>query len=173
MPVVSLASPPTSTANPITLPRASSYTWQLRRELYKLRDEVQRTVEGLSQCTSCLPPSATALAADVAQRYRTQLAQLSHILSNHGSDWIESALSGGMTYAEFEAIDIGTIRDFTSMLAATWRSMGFHPAAAMPSTSVWTTGPEHHRRLLVDRRKLYALETLAEVLTATLNPPRN
>jgi len=147
-------------------------------------------VEKLSQCTSILTPSASALCRDVVQSYGVLFNNLSLILSNHGSDWIEHGLRGGLTYAQFMDIDVGVIRDFTAQLSQALDCLGDGPGSVR--STYWEQrygdprqdetsklreraaeryGAQSRRRsLLLDDGLLASFETLAEVLTATLIP---
>lgn len=40
-------------------------------------------------------------------------------LSNHGSEWIESGLSGGLSYAEFAQLDVPDMQEYASELEQT------------------------------------------------------
>ena len=42
------------------------------------------------------------------------VAALAELLSNNGSEWIESMLAGNMTFAEFQALDQDEITGFLS-----------------------------------------------------------
>ncbi len=149
-------------------------SWLLRRELYNLKDELQRAIEQLSKIVS-LQPSQQALVKDVIKTYQTVTQTVSMILSNHTSEWIESGIAGGLTYAEFMELDAGCIRDFTLQLERTLDdierySSGFRPVQdSFPSPfNKSEEGP-----LLLDEGRLDRLESLAQVLAATLNVGRN
>ncbi|KAJ9133671.1 hypothetical protein NKR23_g10566 [Pleurostoma richardsiae] len=173
------ASPPVPTATapiPIRTPahRRPSHPsgpppdmWRLRRELYRLKDEVQRTIEQLTEAASRLPPGGgplVALAADVARSYRGVLSSLALALSNHASDWIEHDLcGGGLTHAEFARLDVEAVRDLTAGLEAVWEQEGWEPRP----------GEGGGGRGVLAEGQLDRLEALAEVLTATLNPERD
>lgn len=153
-------------------PTASSDMWVLRQELYRLKDEMQRTIELLSDCVSALPSSGAGLASDVIQSYGALFNTVTLILSNHGSDWIEHGLSGGLTYAEFTQLDIVSVRDFRARLAQIWEALAVEHLRGCGSWSAQMV-ENHRRHMLMDEGQLDRLETLAEVLTATLNPERN
>ena len=153
-------------------PTPSSDMWVLRQELYRLKDEMQRTIELLSDCVSALPSSGAGLASDVIQSYGALFNTVTLILSNHGSDWIEHGLSGGLTYAEFTQLDIVSVRDFRARLAQIWEALAVEHLRGCGSWSAQMV-ENHRRHMLMDEGQLDRLETLAEVLTATLNPERN
>lgn len=152
-------------------PPPSSDMWILRQELYRLKDEMQRTIELLSDCVSALPSSGAGLASDVIQSYGALFNTVTLILSNHGSDWIEHGLSGGLTYAEFTQLDIVSVRDFTARLAQIWEALAVEHLRGSGSWSAQMV-QNHQRHMLMDEGQLDRLETLAEVLTATLSPER-
>jgi hypothetical protein len=52
---------------------------------------------------------------------------LSILLSNHGSDWIEQALGGGLTYAEFSRLNRRTIESYTRAFEVFVRTMNIRP----------------------------------------------
>lgn len=132
----------------------SSHVWFLRHELYRLKDVIQQTIKRLSN-TSGLSKSAAVLAADISAMYIKLFDTLGFALSNHGSDWIDSGLSGGLTFAEFLDLDTESIRDFAAQLEATM--------LAMPTESSQFWSPRWDIQL-------ERLEMLVQVLTATLTP---
>lgn len=132
----------------------SNHVWLLRHELYRLKDVIQQTIDRLSN-TSGLSNSAAALAADISALYTKLFDTLGFALSNHSSEWIDSGLSGGLTFAEFLDLDTESIRDFAAQLEATMR--------AMPTESRQSWSPRWDIQL-------ERLEMLVQVLSATLTP---
>lgn len=132
----------------------SSPVWLLRHELYRLKDVIQQTINRLSN-TDGLSKSAAALAADISVMYTRLFDTLGLALSNHSSDWIDSGLSGGLTFPEFLDLDTESIRDFAAQLEATMR--------AMPTESSQPWSPRWDIQL-------ERLEMLVQVLGATLTP---
>ena len=132
----------------------SSHVWLLRHELYRLKDVIQQTITRLSN-TSGLSKSAAALATDIAALYNKLFDTLGFALSNHSSDWIDSGLSGGLTFAEFLDLDTESIRDFAAQLEATMKAM------PTESSQSWSPGWDI---------QLERLEMLVQVLSATLTP---
>ncbi|GAB1317769.1 hypothetical protein MFIFM68171_07979 [Madurella fahalii] len=97
----------------------------LRRALYELKDMTQRTVQQLGTVTTAgaVPPSVAGLAADVARTYDGLFAAIGWALSNHGSDWIESGIAGGLTYAEFLEMPVDTIFSVAARLGEILRDV--------------------------------------------------
>ncbi|KAM7191723.1 hypothetical protein V8F20_009200 [Naviculisporaceae sp. PSN 640] len=89
--------------------------WHLRHELYRLKDLIRQIVETLGNERG-LSDSGSALARDIKATYKNLCTTLETALSNHGSDWIDSGLAGGLTYPEFLGLDVEFIRDFTGEL---------------------------------------------------------
>ncbi|KAH8901045.1 hypothetical protein GQ53DRAFT_740211 [Thozetella sp. PMI_491] len=153
--------------------RPTSDGWLLRRELYNLKDELQRAIQHLHNLSG-LQLSQKALAKDIAKAYETVSQTVSVVLSNHGSDWIESGLSGGLTYGEFMELEADCIRDFTIQLertvdeidpkSASCRTI-FDPCRDLDDNP-------HDRPSLLTEGRLDRLESLAQVLMATLIPNR-
>jgi hypothetical protein len=84
---------------------------------------------------------------DLLQKEQTTtFTALSTMLSNHGSDWIEQSLGGGLTYVEFCKLDGQTIRgyikpfeDFDETLRV-WRSIsGYAVKRRESDTNVHST----------------------------------
>ena len=157
--------------------RPSSDGWLLRRGLYSLKDELQRCIELLTKAIDELQPSQKALASDVTKSYQSISQAISVLLSNDGSDWIESGIAGGLTYAEFLELDADCIRDFTlqlermvddidperwqKQLESPWK----YPCEPRPA-------PPGSIDSLVNEGLLDRLESLAQVLAATLGTSR-
>lgn len=131
--------------------------WLLRHELYRLKDLIKQTREKLSN-TIGLSDSGSALARDISATYKKLHITLETALSNHGSDWIDSGLSGGLTYPEFLGLDADCIRDFSCQLRLTMNDLPTDSKEAW--SSEWGT-------------QLESLEILAMVLSATLTPNRD
>jgi hypothetical protein len=102
-------------------PRPTEQVPLLRRELYRLRDLLVTAVKTLAPKSRFV--SAEQQATDITGILQSILSTLSTMLSNHGSEWIEQGLSGGLTYAEFAQLDADCIRDFASQLENTLSSL--------------------------------------------------
>ncbi len=164
---------------------------QLRQELYNLRDELQRCINQLSRSTSSLAPGTSSLELYVVQSYSDLFKALSLILTNHGSDWIEHGLRGGLTHAQFVRLDVETIRDIRAELTQALDSFKAASTEATSDLSPWDLRYEnmpwdqrdqarsqagqqqHGDHIFISAEVLDTLETLAEVLTATLIPSRD
>jgi hypothetical protein len=57
---------------------------------------------------STVAPSVTALQTEQSATFTT----LSTLLTNHGSDWIDQSLGGGLSYSEFCKLDLSMIKRF-------------------------------------------------------------
>ncbi|KXX81062.1 hypothetical protein MMYC01_202783 [Madurella mycetomatis] len=97
----------------------------LRRALYELKDMTKRTVQHLGTVTTtgAVPPSVVVLAGDVARTYDRLFSTIGWALSNHGSDWIESGIAGGLTYAEFSEMSVDTILSLAARLGEILRDV--------------------------------------------------
>ncbi|KAM7221266.1 hypothetical protein V8F06_003441 [Rhypophila decipiens] len=132
----------------------SNQLWLLRHELYRLKDLLQQTMESLSYKRG-LSDSGAALAADILSTYKRLHTTLGTALSNHGSDWIDSGLAGGLTYPEFLGLDAECIRDFAGELRDMMQDIPGDTKE--PWTSGWAA-------------QLESLEIFAMVLGVTLTP---
>ncbi|KAJ1327479.1 hypothetical protein MN608_06806 [Microdochium nivale] len=120
-------------------PGPSDAMFQLRRELYALKDQIAEAtdelkyLQQLQQVTTTINPSANSsnggsgsISANTADLDHTDdsltdsvssmskalsalKTTLERILSNHPSDWLDSSTTGGLTYAEFSRIRPDTI----------------------------------------------------------------
>jgi len=187
------SSPPCGTTGGPSFQGPSNEVWLLRHELYQLKDAIKKTVSVLTSASTSIsddrlapatsymdsrplrPSSSEAeLAKDVAHRYGSLFNQITLVLSHHGSEWIESGLAGGLSYAEFVQLDVGSIRGITSQLNATLDDP--------EQTAKW--GREEHyglnktaqqwetRNAVLSTEKMETLEMLASVLEATILPRR-
>ncbi|KAK3939979.1 hypothetical protein QBC46DRAFT_137063 [Diplogelasinospora grovesii] len=150
--------------------RPSETMWILRRELYRLKDEIQRAIEKLSDANGFPSEYYTAdLICDLIKLYGKVFNNIGLLLSNHGTDWVESALSGGLTFAEFSQIDADCVRDFTAQLAATVDGVN-------DRRDCWQALREAAARrcsvIALERGQLDKLRVLADLLNETLNPDR-
>lgn len=126
--------PPRNTAVPVpgTNPDGpSNSTWLLRRDLYHLKDLLQRAQERLTASVSKLDAALAEWAVTAAIRYMKLSQAVGTAVSNHASDWyaiflnsennpdrrrIESTSSGGMTYPEFLSLDRDLIGIYSAQL---------------------------------------------------------
>ncbi|QDS77349.1 hypothetical protein FKW77_005344 [Venturia effusa] len=91
----------------------------LRRQLYALKDEIGKTSSIIRDCIV-----TEAFTADMrTQLHEIQALQthtfetLGVLLSNHGSDWIEQTIAGGLSYADFTSLDRKNIQAFTERIS--------------------------------------------------------
>ncbi|KAK3321856.1 hypothetical protein B0H66DRAFT_531219 [Apodospora peruviana] len=150
----------------------SNQVWRLRHELYHMKDVIQQVVVRLNNATG-LSSSAAALASDISKMYSKLFDTISVALSNHGSDWIDSGLSGGLTYAEFLGLDTECIRDFAAQLESTLQSMGANNNPRRQHVAELADVPRTAMRTTIENYQLENLEMLVLVLGATLTPQRN
>ncbi|OIW23807.1 hypothetical protein CONLIGDRAFT_718772 [Coniochaeta ligniaria NRRL 30616] len=146
---------PSRPTNPISL---------LRSELYRLNDEIELAIESLSYLSQHLPHSAGKLAADIAEQYRRVLKTISTMLSNHGSEWIDHGLSGGLTYAEFAQLEADCIHDFATQLNKVRTSLEDMRRRFEPE---FLESALHHEAKIGGDSALDQLEVLVQVLSAT------
>jgi hypothetical protein len=138
----------------------------LRTELYNLNDEIELAIKSLSYFSQYLTHSAGKLAADIAEQYRGVLKTTSTMLSNHGSEWIDHGLSGGLTYAEFAQLDAECIRDFATQLDKVLISLEA-VKRRLGVDSGLTEIDLHCEAMLAGDSALDQLEVLVQVLSAT------
>jgi hypothetical protein len=93
--------------------------WHLRCDMYQLKDALQAALGRLHWTASnkyvALPLSEWA--AVLGSRYDNLLRQVTIVVSNHASDWIESIASGGLTYREFMQLEKESLSMYTAQLA--------------------------------------------------------
>jgi len=88
----------------------------LRSRLYDLSDVLKTNQHLISSCSS-IPSLTEETKAELQLLKETQaltIAALSELLSNNGSEWIDSMLAGNMTFGEFQALDQDEITGFRS-----------------------------------------------------------
>lgn len=97
--------------------------WNLRHELYDLKDQVTSCVTELElhrqQKTDQGAAADFSLLTGIESSYRFIKSSLDVILSNHASDWIDNSMDGGLTYAEFCSLSPDTIRSLQLQLKYT------------------------------------------------------
>lgn len=108
-------------------------------------------------------------AFSVARSYDTLCRSLSTILSNHGSEWIEHGLAGGLTYAEFTEIPLSDMQHFSVTLKQ------MMDVLEIRRTGSWRPGAAeaHIRRVLLDIGFLDHLELIGGKLASLFNPDRD
>lgn len=101
--------------------------WNLRHELYDLKDQVTTCVTELEfhrqQKTDQGVTVDFSLLTGIESSYRFIKSSLDVILSNHASDWIDNSLDGGLTYAEFCRLSPDTIRSLHLQLKDTVKNV--------------------------------------------------
>lgn len=97
--------------------------WNLRHELYDLKDQVTSCVTELElhrqQKTDQGAAADFSLLTGIESSYRFIKSSLDVILSNHASDWIDNSMDGRLTYAEFCSLSPDTIRSLQLQLKYT------------------------------------------------------
>jgi hypothetical protein len=97
----------------------------LRSALYSLSDEIKASLNGLQKydVEKDVKDDVEAL----QQEFSRCITALAEVLSNHGSEWIESMLGGRMTYAEFCQIEVRKVnnykdvfRQFNNLFSPLW-----------------------------------------------------
>lgn len=119
IPQTGATSPRECNADPSTANTLRNPTWHLRRELYELKDVLQRTTTKLNfGSVNAKPTVINAWCAKLAERYTAVVSVISVALSNHGSDWLESTISGGnrLSFAEFRQLDRETLALYRTQL---------------------------------------------------------
>jgi hypothetical protein len=80
----------------------------LRRHLYRLKDtlnNLQATIKDSNTRSEEAPDIVAVLSCSESDLLAIN-RDLSIYLSNHGSDWLNSLLSGGLSFSEFRSLDI-------------------------------------------------------------------
>jgi len=119
IPQAGATSPRESNVDPSTANTLRNPTWHLRRELYELKDVLQRTTTKLNfGSVNSRPTVINAWCAKLAERYTAVVSVISVALSNHGSDWLESTISGGnrLSFAEFRQLNRETLALYRTQL---------------------------------------------------------
>ncbi|KAK3938686.1 hypothetical protein QBC46DRAFT_264857 [Diplogelasinospora grovesii] len=99
--------------------RPNENMWILRRERYRLKDEIQRAIEKLSDINSVpFKYFTTDRVYDLIQLYGKVFNNIRLLLSNYSTDWVESALFSGLMFTEFCQLDADLVRVFTAQLTA-------------------------------------------------------
>lgn len=87
---------------------------RLRKELYLLKDSIAASMHKASNLISKLadlPAAEERSELETLQKQQGKVVNaITEALTNHDSEWIESMLSGRLTYAEFLRIDVGTVK---------------------------------------------------------------
>jgi len=102
----------------------------LREELYRLKDAIQDCRDYLFKLLPRFSDSTRPLVHTLRERQSIALNALSEMLTNHGSDWIESGLSGKLTYEEFIQLPLDRIKDFRIRTQQFTKDIGFIQAMA-------------------------------------------
>jgi hypothetical protein len=86
----------------------------LRRRLYALKDEIGKSNGIINDCkvTEVFSTDDKEKLSDIQGLQICTFRALGILLSNHGSDWIDQTIAGGLSYAEFTALDSLTIQAF-------------------------------------------------------------
>ncbi|KAK3995286.1 hypothetical protein QBC44DRAFT_202129, partial [Cladorrhinum sp. PSN332] len=115
---IRIPTPPSSLSPPRPRPQLSSKLPLLRQELYSLKDAISQAIDRLCHVrdTAWQEPHVQSSACSLASKFYNIGRAISILLSNNGSEWIDSGLSGGMTYAEFMALDVDYIIDLRQEL---------------------------------------------------------
>ncbi|KAK3689532.1 hypothetical protein B0T22DRAFT_173463 [Podospora appendiculata] len=158
---IDIPRPPTPGARCTFFQGPSNNVWLLRHELYALKDLVGQTISKLSNMS--LNRSMLAQGSATSRVYEKIFNTLGILLSNHGSDWIESGINGGFTHAEFLEIDPHCVRDLAGQLTALLRSTD--------ELDGWRQ-PLHLRHEIDDNQQLEELEVIGQVLEAMFTPTR-
>lgn len=79
----------------------------LRRRLYALKDEIGKANSIISDSlvTKVFSKDTEKQLRKIQALQTRTFGALGTLLSNHGSDWIEQTIAGGMSYAEFTNLD--------------------------------------------------------------------
>lgn len=96
----------------------------LRRRLYALKDEIGKTNDIISCCVvrKVFFEDRKALHEIQVLQARTFRA-LGIVLSNHGSDWIEQTIAGGLSYTDFTNLESQDIQAFEKQVSAFGRAL--------------------------------------------------
>ncbi|KAF2090154.1 hypothetical protein K490DRAFT_54557 [Saccharata proteae CBS 121410] len=86
----------------------------LRRSLYQLNDEIKANQALLDAHGCSFPEIVQPELRRLMREQSTAILTLTELLTNHGSEWIDSMLAGKIGFGDFCQLDESHIRDFTS-----------------------------------------------------------
>lgn len=123
----------------------------------------------LSISASALPASAASRASDVCSSYTTLFNCITQVMGRSDSVWHDRSVATGLTHGNFVQIDTDSISDFVVALHLIWSDINVVSAGG---TRTWSpeTVKDHYNQMLLRQGQLDQLQTLVEVLTATLSP---
>lgn len=103
-----------------------------RSHVYILREKsriILDTIDSLVTSQSYRSSGSTVYhkAKGLRDLYQNLFNTLATIASNHGSDWIEHARGGGISYAEYHHLDIDDLRRRTEQLHTLGHDLSMHP----------------------------------------------
>ncbi|KAI0422675.1 hypothetical protein F5X98DRAFT_324934 [Xylaria grammica] len=144
----------------------------LRRELYTLRDQI---VACLGEIHSCLHSDTfnnrdqRKDMKDLTLSYKKTKESLELMLSNHGSDWIDYSLAGGLTYPEFCRLNPDTIRSLILQLKEVTDDL-FLERTRVQSLHYGNDpdGVLQGERMLIEESSFNTLRAIEEVLVSIL-----
>ncbi|KAL0935465.1 uncharacterized protein CTRU02_210056 [Colletotrichum truncatum] len=144
----------------------------IRRAVYALKDELQRTILVLEASLSCLSDIRLIAVTDVITAVRRVFDAVSQALTNNGSEWIENDLKHGnrqlLSYAEFSNLDPTTIEDFTARI----KQINDLVHIGALESRLWSAYmvQQHHICMLFEQQQLDSLDTIVSVLEEIMLP---
>ncbi|KAI9878825.1 MAG: hypothetical protein M1830_010394 [Pleopsidium flavum] len=97
--------------------RHQSNMERIRSALYSLSDEIKDAETRLNKCSSSFSDNANDELVLLQQDQSVSVKALAEVLTNNGSEWIESMLAGKMTFGEFSRLSPSRILDYSSIYA--------------------------------------------------------
>ncbi|TID07562.1 hypothetical protein CH35J_001510 [Colletotrichum higginsianum] len=152
-------------------PRPTDRLSQIRNAMYRLKDQLQKTVEVLAISQNFLPAAASGSASDTVRRLGSTFNAVSLALTNNGSEWLESDLGraqiGLLSHAEFSNLDPNTLDGFRVRLLQICNLVSNPTDHGQWSDEMVR---DHYVCMLVEQQQLDALASIASVLEELMMP---
>ncbi|KAJ0166870.1 hypothetical protein CTA2_5493 [Colletotrichum tanaceti] len=152
-------------------PRPTDRLSQIRNAMYRLKDQLQKTVEVLAISQNFLPAVASGSASDTVRRLGSTSNAVSLALTNNGSEWLESDLGraqiGLLSHAEFSNLDPKTLDGLRVRLLQICNLVSNPTGHGQWSDDMMR---DHYVYMLVEQQQLDALVSIASVLEDLMMP---
>lgn len=152
--------------------RGNSNLAHLRRELYTLKDQIVACLNEIRDCQHhgiSSDPDQRGHMASLVLSYEKIRDVLGMMLSNHGCDWIDYSIGGGLTYPEFCRLNPDTIRSLILQLKEVTDDL-FLERSKLVSCH-YLDDPDGRRgmkEMVVSESSLATLHAIEEVLVSIL-----
>ncbi|KAI1131816.1 hypothetical protein F5Y10DRAFT_232615 [Nemania abortiva] len=146
---------------------------RLRRELYVLKDQIVACLGEIQSCEHHGISNGSdqrKIMTTLTLSYRKTKESLELMLSNHGGDWIDHSIAGGLTYPEFCRLNPDTIRSLILQLKEVTDDMFLERSRAQ--TLRYKNSPKNLSRneglIMISPDIINTLRTLEEVIVGIL-----